>query len=162
HPLVGEVRATLSKSEFVSKYGLDSSRRIVTILPGSRAGEIARHLPTLLESARLLAQKEPSAFNFALALSVETDPTFVRGLVAEAEKVTVIEGDTYNALASADAAIICSGTATVESALLDVPMVVVYKVSRLTGLLAKPLIRTKFFGMVNLIADREVAPEFIQ
>src|SRR5262249_27721581 len=114
HPLVGEVRATLSKSEFVSKYGLDSSRRIVTILPGSRAGEIARHLPTLLESARLLAQKEPSAFNFALALSVETDPTFVRGLVAEAEKVTVIEGDTYNALASADAAIICSGTATVE------------------------------------------------
>src|SRR5262249_7615769 len=86
----------------------------------------------------------------------------VRGLVAEAEKVTVIEGDTYNALASADAAIICSGTATVESALLDVPMVVVYKVSRLTGLLAKPLIRTKFFGMVNLIADREVAPEFIQ
>src|SRR5215470_3391764 len=52
HPLVGEVRATLSKSEFAAKYGLDSSRRIITVLPGSRAGEIARHLPTLLESAR--------------------------------------------------------------------------------------------------------------
>src|SRR5439155_8914478 len=56
----------------------------------------------------------------------------------------------------------CSGTATVEAALLDVPMVVVYKVSKLTALLARPLIRTKFFGMVNLIAEKEIAPELIQ
>ena len=76
--------------------------------------------------------------------------------------LTVVQGDTYNALAAADAAIICSGTATVEAALLDVPMVVVYKVSKLTALLAKPLIRTKFFGMVNLIVEKEVAPELIQ
>jgi lipid-A-disaccharide synthase len=76
--------------------------------------------------------------------------------------LTIVHGDTYNALAAADAAIICSGTATVEAALLDVPMVVVYKVSKLTALLAKPLIRTKFFGMVNLIAEKEVAPELIQ
>ena len=78
------------------------------------------------------------------------------------QSLTVVQGDTYNALAAADAAIICSGTATVEAALLDVPMVVVYKVSKLTALLAKPLIRTKFFGMVNLIVEKEVAPELIQ
>jgi len=78
------------------------------------------------------------------------------------QNLTVVQGDTYNALAGADAAIICSGTATVEAALLDVPMVVVYRVSKLTALLAKPLIRTKFFGMVNLIAEKEVAPELIQ
>src|SRR5215470_17922868 len=162
HPLVGEVRATLSKSEFAAKYGRDSSRRIVTILPGSRAGEIARHLPTLLESARVLAQEEPNGYNFVLALSAETDVVRIKHLVSKSEKVTIVQGDTYNALASADAAIICSGTATVEAALLDVPMIVVYKVSRLTALLAKPLIRAKFFGMVNLIAEREVAPELIQ
>jgi len=162
HPLVGEVRATLSKSEFAAKYGLDSSRRIVTILPGSRAGEIARHLPTLLESARVLAQEEPNGYNFVLALSAETDVVRIKHLVSKSEKVTIVQGDTYNALASADAAIICSGTATVEAALLDVPMVVVYKVSKLTALLAKPLIRTKFLGMVNLIAERAVAPELFQ
>ena len=83
-------------------------------------------------------------------------------LIPAAANVTIVQGDTYNALAAADAAIICSGTATVEAALLDVPMVVVYKVSKLTALLAKPLIRTKFFGMVNLIAEKEVAPELIQ
>jgi len=162
HPLVGEVRATLSKSEFAAKYGLDSSRRIITILPGSRAGEIARHLPTLLESARVLAHEKPNSYNFILALSAETDVVRVKGLVPSSQNVTIVQGDTYNALASADVAIICSGTATVEAALLDVPTVVVYKVSKLTALLAKPLIRTKYFGMVNLIAEREIATELIQ
>src|SRR5262249_13100089 len=147
HPLVGEVRATLSRSAFAAKYGVDPSRRIITILPGSRAGEIARHLPTLLDSASVLAQEKANAYNFVVALSAETDPAYVKDLVAKSGSVTTVQGDTYNALASADAAIICSGTATVEAALLDVPMVVVYKVSKLTALLAKPLIRTKFFGM---------------
>src|SRR5262249_51674233 len=73
HPLVGEVRATLSKSEFAARHGLDSSRQIVTILPGSRAGEIARHLPTLLESVRVLTKQKAGACNFVLALSAETD-----------------------------------------------------------------------------------------
>src|SRR5215470_16799267 len=73
HPLVGEVRATLSKSEFAARHGLDSSRQIVTILPGSRAGEIARHLPTLLESVRLMSQEKAEGYRFVLALSAETD-----------------------------------------------------------------------------------------
>ena len=74
----------------------------------------------------------------------------------------LIEGETYDALAHADASIISSGTATVEAALLDAPMVVVYRVSPLTAVLAKPLMRTKHFSMVNLIAGREVVPELIQ
>ena len=97
-----------------------------------------------------------------LAVAPDTDIGLVKELLSNPSALTLVLGDTYNALAAADAAIICSGTATVEAALLDVPMVVVYKVSKLTALLAKPLIRTKFFGMVNLIADREVAPELIQ
>ena len=74
----------------------------------------------------------------------------------------IVEGRTYDALASADAAIVSSGTATVETALLDVPMVVVYRVTPLTALLAKPLVRTPFFSMVNLIAGKRVVPELIQ
>jgi lipid-A-disaccharide synthase len=71
-------------------------------------------------------------------------------------------GQTYNALAAADAAIVSSGTATIEAALLDVPMVVVYRVTPLTALLAKPLVRTPFFSMVNLIAGKRAVPELIQ
>jgi lipid-A-disaccharide synthase len=74
----------------------------------------------------------------------------------------IVEGETYNALAAADAAIVSSGTATVEAALLNVPMVVVYRVSPLTATLAKPLVRTPYFAMVNLIAEKKVVPELVQ
>jgi len=162
HPLVGRVRATLSRGEFAAKHRLDPAGKTITVLPGSRRGEIARHLPTLLQSCSELDTQCPGKFNFVLALAAEANAVEVQTLIPAATNVTIVRGDTYNALAAADAAIICSGTATVEAALLDVPMVVVYKVSKLTALLAKPLIRTRFFGMVNLIAEKEVAPELIQ
>ena len=76
--------------------------------------------------------------------------------------VCFIKEDTYNALAAADLVIVSSGTATVETALLGIPMIVVYRLSPLTARLAKPLVRTKFFSMVNLIAGRAVVPELIQ
>jgi lipid-A-disaccharide synthase len=76
--------------------------------------------------------------------------------------VRFLQDDTYNALAAADLAIVSSGTATVETALLGKPMIVVYRLSPLTAYLAKPLVRTKFFSMVNLIAGRAVVPELIQ
>jgi len=162
HPLVGQVRASLSRREFAAKYGLHESYKTVTLLPGSRPGEIKRHLPTLVESCGELGRQHPGQYNFVLALAAETNLGDVREMMRPSPSLTVVQGDTYNALAAADAAIICSGTATVEAALLDAPMVVVYQVSKLTALLAKPLIRTKFFGMVNLIAEKEVAPELIQ
>lgn len=162
HPLAGEVHASLSRAEFEKKYDLDAQRKTVAILPGSRWGEIVRHLPTLLESVREIDGQLSGACNFILALSAGTELAQVKALIPANVRLTVVQGETYDALAAADAAVICSGTATVEAALLDVPMIVVYRVSGLTALLAKPLIRTKYFGMVNLIADREVAPELIQ
>jgi lipid-A-disaccharide synthase len=74
----------------------------------------------------------------------------------------VVQDETYDALAAADVALVCSGTATIEAALLDVPMAVVYRVTALTAMLARPLVRTKFFSMVNLIAGRRVVAELIQ
>jgi lipid-A-disaccharide synthase len=162
HPLVGEVRATRTRAEFAAKYTFDPARPTITILPGSRWGEIARHLPTLLESTRELGRQRPGNYNFVIALGPDADVTRVKELIPQTIRPILVQGDTYNALAAADAAVICSGTATVEAALLGVPMIVVYRVSKLTALLARPLIRTKYFGMVNLIAEREVAPELIQ
>ncbi len=162
HPLVGEVHASLSRAEFEAKHGLDASAKTVSVLPGSRRGEILRHLPTMLAGVRELQRVANEPLNIVLALAHDADSMEIRRRIPQGMKVFVVQGDTYSALAASDAAVICSGTATVEAALLDVPMVVVYQVSKLTALLAKPLIRTKFFGMVNLIAEREVAPELIQ
>lgn len=162
HPLVGEVRATLSRADFAAKYGMSSSAKTVAVLPGSRRGEILRHLPTMLAGVNTLQSEAKEPLNVVLALAHDADSKEIEPLIPPDMKVIVVQGDTYNALAASDAAVICSGTATVEAALLDVPMAVVYRVSKLTALVAKPLIRTNFFGMVNLIAEREVAPELIQ
>ncbi len=160
HPLVGAVSATQSREEFCAAHGLDPGCKIVTVLPGSRTGELAHHLPVLKEACALIKGKVDTQFVVAAA-----HPQIVERLKSgwlAGLKVRVVEGETYNALAAADAAIVSSGTATVEAALLDAPMVVIYKVSPLTAALAGPLVRTPFFAMVNLIAERKVVPELVQ
>jgi lipid-A-disaccharide synthase len=160
HPLVGAVRATMDRKTFCEQHGLDPKRKIVTVLPGSRRGELAQHLPVLREACALIQARADT--QFVIAAAHKTDLDKLKTGWPAALSVTVMEGQTYNALASADAAIISSGTATVEAALLDVPMVVVYRVSPLTALLAKPLIRTSHFAMVNLIAGKSAVPELVQ
>ena len=160
HPLVGNVRSTQSREDFFRQHNLDPQLPLVAILPGSRVAELAQHIPVIREAAVRLQNSRPAQFVVAAA-----DTHHVAQLQTgwdSALKVHVVENQTYNALASADAAIVSSGTATIEAALLDVPMVVVYRVTPLTALLAKPLVRTKFFSMVNLIAERPVVPELIQ
>jgi lipid-A-disaccharide synthase len=161
HPLVGEVRAAHSRETFCRSNGLAAGQPIVTLLPGSRTSEMARHLPVLREACALIRQSVPAA-QFVLAAAPESDCGALRQGWPQEFPLRVVEGQTYDALASADAAIVSSGTATVEAALLDAPMVVIYRVSALTALLAKPLVRTPFFSMVNLIAGRRVVPELIQ
>jgi lipid-A-disaccharide synthase len=160
HPLVGAVHATKDRKQFCEEQRLDASRSIVTLLPGSRAGELAHHLPVLREACLQINGKVPAQFMIAAAhpQDVERLKTgWPAGIV-----VRVVEGETYNALAAANAAIVSSGTATIEAALLNVPMVVIYRVSPLTAALAKPLVRTPYFAMVNLIAEKKVVPELVQ
>jgi lipid-A-disaccharide synthase len=160
HPLVGAVQATKDRKQFCEEHNLDASRSIVTLLPGSRAGELAHHLPVLREACLQINGKVPAQFVTAAANAQDVEQLkagWPSGLV-----VRVVEGETYNALAAANAAIVSSGTATVETALLNVPMVVIYRVSPLTATLAKPLVRTPYFAMVNLIAEKKVVPELVQ
>ena len=162
HPLVGNVYATLTRELFCEKYGLEEGGQIITVLPGSRRGEIAHHLPVLLEALHAIRQRISGAPQIVVAVAPGQDAARLEKEFPAEWRVRLISADTYNALAAADLAIVSSGTATVETALLGKPMVVVYRVSSLTALLAKPLVKTRFFSMVNLIAGRAVVPELIQ
>jgi lipid-A-disaccharide synthase len=162
HPLVGMVKRSRSRAEFTAEHGLPAENPIITLLPGSRWGEIERHLPVMMEASRELKRTSPKHYNIVLAVAPGLDLTRLKALIPSTETPLIVQGQTYNALAAADAALVCSGTATVEAALLDTPMVVVYRVAPMTAILAKPLVRTKFFAMVNLIADDCVVPELIQ
>lgn len=160
HPLVGEVSATKDRKSFCVGQGLDPARTIVSILPGSRAGELAHHLPVLRESVARVHAKKPA--QFVIAAAHTRDVELLRSGWPSGIPLNVVEDETYNALSAADASIVSSGTATVEAALLNAPMVVVYRVSPFTATLARPLVRTPFFAMVNLIAERQVVPELVQ
>lgn len=162
HPLVGNVQATLTREPFCGKYGLAESARIITILPGSRRGEIAHHLPVLTEALREIRRRLPGLPQIVVAVAPGLDSAALEKSFPPDWQVRLIANDTYNSLAAADLAIVSSGTATVETALIGTPMIVFYRLSPLTACLAKPLVKTKFFGMVNLIAGRAVVPELIQ
>ncbi len=162
HPLVGNVQATLTREFFCRKYGLQESRRIITVLPGSRRGEISHHLPVLVEGLREIREHIPGPPQIVVAVAPGLDAARLQKSFPADWGARFIANDTYNALGAADLAIVSSGTATVETALLGKPMIVVYRLSPLTALLAKPLVRTKFFSMVNLIAGHAIVPELIQ
>jgi lipid-A-disaccharide synthase len=160
HPLVGAVHASLDRQAFCREQRLDAQKKLVTILPGSRSAELRQHLPIIREACKRI-HRETQA-QFVIAAAPESNVASLREGWPPDLLVKIVIGQTYNALAAADAAIVSSGTATIEAALLDVPMVVVYRVTPLTALLAKPLVRTPFFSMVNLIAGKRAVPELIQ
>src|SRR6202162_1200453 len=161
HPLEANVKASMSRAKFCAENGLSAQKPIVTILPGSRWGEIEYHGAILAQALTQLRLAIPEV-QAVVAGAPGVNRTELEACFGSDKGVRFVSGATYNALAAADLAIVSSGTATVEAALLDRPMIVIYRLSPLTARLAKPLVRTKFFSMVNLIAGREVVPELIQ
>ncbi|HEY6943706.1 MAG TPA: lipid-A-disaccharide synthase [Candidatus Acidoferrum sp.] len=162
HPLVGNVQPTLTRELFCKTHGLQEADRIIAVLPGSRRGEIGHHLPVLIEGLREIRQRIPGPPQIILAVAPGLDAARLEKNFPTEWHVRFISNDTYNALGAADLAIVSSGTATIETALLGKPMIVIYRLSPITARLAKPLVKTKFFSMVNLIAGRAVVPELIQ
>ncbi|MDP9147129.1 MAG: lipid-A-disaccharide synthase [Acidobacteriota bacterium] len=161
HPLVGNVKASLSRHDFCEKYDLRATNPILAILPGSRRGEIAHHVRILADALVLLKATVPDV-QPVVAVAPGIDLEMLSAAFSANRSVRFVVDETYNALEAADLVIVSSGTATVEAALLGKPMIVVYRLSPLTARLASPLIRTKLFAMVNLIAGREIVPELIQ
>jgi lipid-A-disaccharide synthase len=159
HPLAGLVQPNLSRAEFFRKHELDAGRPMIVVLPGSRRGEAARHLPALLEAVERLRREE--AANFVLPASTTTGTDFFRERMGTSA-IRVIAGESWDALAHADLALAASGTVTVEAALLGTPMVTFYKVTAPSWIAGKLLVRVPFYSMVNLIAGRAVVPELMQ
>lgn len=166
HPLAGEVRARYGRDEFCARHALDPARPVVALLPGSRRKEFERILPTMLDAAARLARAQPET-QFVVALSARRAMSEAAAIIKAdgaglPDGLRVVEGETREALAAADAAAVCSGTATLEAALTNTPLVVVYKESFLNWHLLGSLINVEHYGLVNLVAGRRVAPELMQ
>jgi len=164
HPLVDVARPTMTRIEFAARYGLDATLPIVTVLPGSRRSEIEQNYPAVIEACERLRHGGGAAagVQFVHAAAPNLKAELFAAYSRPGLDLTRVEDATYDALAAADCAIVASGTATVEAALLSTPMVVVYRVNRVTAAIVRRMIRTPFIGMVNLIAGSRVVPELIQ
>jgi lipid-A-disaccharide synthase len=150
----------VSREPFLSRLGLKPSAPTIALLPGSRPNEVKRILPELAAAGRLIAARVPEA-QCIVARAPGLDDRLFTGTVVP-DPSAVVEGEPDAVLASADVVLTASGTATVQTALHDVPMVVVYKLSPLTYRLGRPLVKLDRFAMVNLIAGEAVVPELIQ
>lgn len=160
HPLVDLVRPAADREAFLTRSGLDPSRPVLAVLPGSRPQEVRRHLPPLREALLRLVRRRAD-----LQFLVAGAPSLERGLIEPqlaGLPARLVMGETHAALGAALVALVASGTATVEAALLGTPMVVVYRVSPWSYALGKPLVRVPHYAMVNLIAGGGVVPELIQ
>ena len=156
HPLAELPHPVIERGDYAAQFQLDSAKQWITLMPGSRVKEVRMNLPTILESAALLG----SAYEFLLPVAATLDRSFVLSLVGP-RKITLVP-DALPALWHSRAGIVASGTATVEAAMMNVPFVMVYRVSALTYALGKPRVKVPRFAMVNLIAGDEVVPELVQ
>ncbi|HBO85025.1 MAG: lipid-A-disaccharide synthase [Deltaproteobacteria bacterium GWC2_42_11] len=162
HPLVDEVKCGLSRIEARQVLGIDKDNVVVAIAPGSRTSEISRLMPVILDAAVIIKREIPSAM-FILPLAGTLERRSVERFFNNKEiPVKIFEKRMYEVIAASDAAIVASGTATLETALLKTPMVVVYKVSPVTYWIGKVLVNVDNISLVNIIAGRKVVPELIQ
>jgi len=177
HPLADLPAPAITREAYAAENRLDTAKQWITLMPGSRRKEVRMNLPTILEAAdRLendqLGKDRPRAgYEFLLPVARTLDASFLRELIGAPHTETRQAASLLNihlvpealpALFHSRAAVVASGTATVEAAIMGVPLVMVYRVSRLTYALGKPRVRVPYFAMVNLIAEQEIVPELVQ
>jgi len=180
HPLLDTIQPTKSKEEVCEKYGLDPDIPIIGLMPGSRKQEIERLLTVMLEASRKIAENRK--VQFVLPLAGNIPMSYIKERITEFEMdrlnrariskrgkeerspfpILVVRDEDYNIRKSLTLALVASGTATLENACLGIPMIIVYKVSLFSYLLARLLIRIPIIGLANIVAGKKVVPEFIQ
>ncbi len=180
HPLLDTIQPTKSKEEVCEKYGLDPDIPIIGLMPGSRKQEIERLLPVILEASRKIAENRK--VQFVLPLAGNIPMSYIKERITEFETnrlnrarisrsrkeegspfpILVVRDEDYNIRKTLTLALVASGTATLENACLGIPMIIVYKVSLFSYLLARLLIRIPRIGLANIVAGKKVVPEFIQ
>ncbi|HEY5600157.1 MAG TPA: lipid-A-disaccharide synthase, partial [Candidatus Manganitrophaceae bacterium] len=166
HPLLEAMdpasNPPFSRETYLRMKGLDPSRRVVGLLPGSRKREVSFLLPTLLKSVELLAKEIPG-LQVLIPVASSLPKSWVAGIVhSSSAPITLVEGEAGEVMRASDALVVASGTATLQAALAGTPMVVVYKVAPLTYRIARRMIHLRSIGLVNIVAGAPIAPELIQ
>ncbi len=156
HPLAELKPPAIDRKNLADQYALDPAKPWITLMPGSRPKEVKMNLPAMLDAARRLGE----GYEFLLPVAPTLNGEFLRRLIGPAH-ITLVE-DAHAALLHSRAAVVASGTATVEAAMMGTPFVMVYRVSPITFALGRPLVKLKHFAMVNLIAGEEIVPELVQ
>lgn len=162
HPLAHEVSAKWSREEFSARYDLPPDLPVVTLCPGSRRGEVFRHLPVLARALEIIRASLKCSFVLALPAGAGWAAEAAVSRFLRETGAFRVEGETWDAIAHSDLALPASGTVTVEAALLGAPMVTYYRVQPLTYWMGRPFVKTPFFSMVNLVAGKAVVEELIQ
>lgn len=162
HPLVDRVKITQDRDQFLHLLHLPPQKITIGLLPGSRQKEVETLLPIMLDTAKILFRQDPR-LQFLVMKSPELPrELYERFLTDQHLPIHIINGDFYNGVNACDLCLVASGTATLETALLGKPMIVVYKTSALTYWLARMLIKIPYIGLVNIVAEEKVVPECIQ
>jgi lipid-A-disaccharide synthase len=162
HPLLDAVAPAYDQPSLRKAYGVDEADRVIALLPGSRSGEVQSLLPVLLDAAARVVRRYPKT-HFLLAQASTIPDNLLRPLLRDsAVPVTVVKEQASEVMAAADLVLVASGTATLQAALVGTPMVLMYRTTPVTYWLARRLIRVKWIGLVNLVANRSVVPELIQ
>lgn len=162
HPLLDVVERSHTRPDALKAFGLKEGIATVGILPGSRESEVIKLLPAMLKAAEILKTRL-SPIQFVLPLANTLDYGFVADMVNQCPvDVTIIKNNVYDVVGVSDIVMVASGTATVETALLETPMIIVYKVSPFSYFMGKMIIDVDHIGMVNIIAGKTIVPEFIQ
>ncbi len=162
HPLLDRLSPPPTMDDARRHLGLERAASVVGLLPGSRIGEITRHLPLLLRATRRLEGSQPDLRVIIAAadgIPLDLISSYLRQEVSSAR---VVQGRTHEVIAASDLILVASGTATLEAAIIGTPMVIVYRLAFISWLLGRLLIRVPYIGMANLVAGEPIAPELIQ
>jgi lipid-A-disaccharide synthase len=162
HPLVEKISTIGDKQSQRARLNLPLDAKIIALLPGSRNNEIEQHMPVLRDTAKLLLQ-HMSYLKFVIPIAGTINTKKVRDYFLKSDlPIHFIEGQALQCMAASDFVIVASGTASLECALLQKPMCIIYKSSFLTYVLAAKLIKVKFLGLCNLLSNKMMVPEFLQ
>jgi len=163
NPVVADAVSAFTTQEARKHFNLDSDAPVVTLLPGSRNGEINRNLPAMLATAQIIAKREPLC-QFLLPVAPTLTQSFVEQVVSinKPPKLHVVVDDSRHTMRAADTVLVASGTATLESALVGTPMVVMYIVNRINYAIMKRLIKIPDISLVNIVAGKRIVPEYVQ
>jgi lipid-A-disaccharide synthase len=162
HPLLDELEAAPDRATVRARWGLAPSQPVIGLFPGSRVAEVRRHLPIMLSAVGQLARQRPELTVLLGQASAVPEAEFEPYLRRATVPITVKRGEPSATLVASDAVIVASGTITLQAGLLQVPMVIIYKVALLTWIIARSLVRVPFVGLPNLVAGEGIVPELLQ